>query len=321
MNQKKLILLILLAIFIGLPILGTLHGAVQRAQLNSGVVPPMMDTKAETAVSMGRVTGAPTGVNTVSSDIAMPIMPPVPIQDGFVPGESRVIVKNANLSLVVEDIRSAVSAITNLTKNNNGYVTSASMYQNSYVVPMNKIYQQNESLAASMTLRIPADKLEDVLDQVRKLSLKVVQDEVTASDQTKQKVDLEAQLKNLRATEAQLQAIMKQAKTVQDTLEVQQQLSSVRSQIEVLDAELQNLTNNAAMSNVSISLNTKEADQPVVTPQQNSLMDELKLALRDTLRVYRNLFISGMRVALLVVPLLIIGGLAWFGWQRLARKS
>jgi hypothetical protein len=50
-----------------------------------------------------------------------------------------------------------------------------------------------------------------------------------AEDVTRQYVDEQAHLRNLRAQEAQYLTILKQAKTVKDTLDISEKLNAVRA--------------------------------------------------------------------------------------------
>ena len=71
---------------------------------------------------------------------------------------------------------------------------------------------------------------------------------------TSQVVDLGARLANLRVTETALQAIMDKATKIPDVLAVQEQLTTVRQQIEELSAQKQTLENQAALSTLTMNL-------------------------------------------------------------------
>jgi hypothetical protein len=65
-------------------------------------------------------------------------------------------------------------------------------------------------------------------------------------------VDLDARLTNLRATEQALLAIMTKATTITDTLAVQTQLTAVQGQIEELQAQRNQLGDQAAYSTLTV---------------------------------------------------------------------
>ena len=78
-------------------------------------------------------------------------------------------------------------------------------------------------------------------------------EQVSGRDVTREFYDNEAHLRNLRAEEQQYLAIMKQAHTVPDMLEVSEKLSDVRDRIERLQAQIQVMTHDIEMSAVSIT--------------------------------------------------------------------
>jgi Domain of unknown function (DUF4349) len=109
----------------------------------------------------------------------------------------------------------------------------------------------------------------------------VESERIEAQDVTRQYVDQEANLRNLRAAEAQYLAILKQARTVKDTLEVSEKLSGVRGQIEQQQAEFEALSKQIETVAITISLQA-EAEARVFGLNWRPLY-QMKLALRDGL--------------------------------------
>ncbi len=72
--------------------------------------------------------------------------------------------------------------------------------------------------AGMLTIRIPAARFEEARAEIRKLGLRIESEKVDAQDVTRQYVDQDANLRNLRAEEAEYLAILKQAHTVKDML-------------------------------------------------------------------------------------------------------
>ena len=93
---------------------------------------------------------------------------------------------------------------------------------------------------AEITYRIPVDRWEDALDAAARPERRHDEGRLTSRPQavevTGQVVDLEARIRNLRASETALQEIAEgRRREIQDVLDVQAQLTSVRGQIEQLD--------------------------------------------------------------------------------------
>ena len=70
------------------------------------------------------------------------------------------------------------------------------------------------------------------------------------------------------------------------------------------------------MSTINISISTKESELPVIDPGQKTLLEELKLAFKDMVRLYRQLSIAGLRIGILALPLILIGGGAYWLIKR-----
>ena len=140
------------------------------------------------------------------------------------PQDETRIVYTGSLDLVVTDVKVAVGKARAAIAGLGGYVGGSHATDNGTPV-------------ATITFRIPADKWEQGVAALRGLASKVVDEQTSAVEVTGQLVDLEARIRNLRASEAALQAIAANAKKVSDLLEVQRELTGVRGDIERLDGE------------------------------------------------------------------------------------
>lgn len=224
---------------------------------------------------------------------------PVP-SNTFIPGVNRAIVKTGYLDLVVDSPRQTVDQITQYVTSAQGVVIDTNISSDEF---------GDGATRATLTVRVPASGFDGALKTMRGFSQKILRDQVMSDDRTAQKVDLEATLKNLRAAEEQLLAILKQAKTVSDTLEVQRELTSTRTQIEQLSAQLENLNNEVEYSTIYVTLISSSAELPVVGPSEPSFKEELKLSLRYMVRWYRAAAISLIRFAMIVMPIIVVLGL------------
>jgi hypothetical protein len=103
-----------------------------------------------------------------------------------------------------------------------------------------------------MQLRVPANRFDEAIDRLAKLGTPLRRN-VQGEDVTMQLVDLEARLKNLRAQEEALRAILAKATKVTDVLEVNRQLSEVRGEIERMDAERVQIKELVALSTIAVT--------------------------------------------------------------------
>src|SRR5690606_12607061 len=129
----------------------------------------------------------------------------------------------------------------------------------------------------SMTLRVPADKFAETLDEIRREAGSVVMEHITGKDVTEEFIDIEARLKAQLALEAQFMQIMKQANSVEQALSVQRQLADVRSDIERIEGRKRFLENQASLSTIKLRIETPAA----IAASGSGFMYELREAVSD----------------------------------------
>lgn len=105
----------------------------------------------------------------------------------------------------------------------------------------------------SLVLRIPAESYDSALSRLRELG-KVESLEETGQDVSKEFVDLNARIRQLRAVEAQLLELLQRADDVPAALAVQNQLSQVQLDLEQARGRLQYLDNRVAFATISMSM-------------------------------------------------------------------
>ena len=217
------------------------------------------------------------------------------------------IIRSGSIQVEVSDVASALRTARDAIVAMGGYV-GASNTSNA-----------DEQPYAEITYRIPADRWEDALDVLRSLNgltKKVVNEQTQAVEVTGQIVDLEARIKNLRASETALQTIAANAVKVSDVLDVEARLTDVRGQIEQLTAQLVDLNDRAAFTTLTAYFST-----PVVAVELASkewapatTVDEATASL---ISIVQGLANAGIWFLIVWVPVLLVIGLivglgVWF---------
>jgi cell division protein FtsL len=193
---------------------------------------------------------------------ALPVSPPPPIGS-----QDRKTIRNGLMDLVVKNPRDTSDKIRQLTERAGGFLVSS------------EIYGYQDASTASLQVRVPTTKFEEVRGEIRKLGLRVESEKLEAQDVTKQYVDEAARLRNLRAQEMQYLGILKQAKTVKDTLEVSERLNAVRGEIEQQQAEFDALSKQ--VETVALTISLRAAEEAQVFGLQWRPLYQLKLAARQ----------------------------------------
>ena len=117
---------------------------------------------------------------------------------------TRKVIATANLELVVDDTETTVDAVNALVNEAGGYV-SATNLSKSY-------YGGGAQLQGTMTLRVPAETLDAILTQLEDLAVDVRSRSMNRQDVTDQYSDIDAQLRNLEATETELRAMLEEVR-------------------------------------------------------------------------------------------------------------
>ncbi len=157
-------------------------------------------------------------------------------------GIDRKLVKTGQLTLEVDDIVEAMDDVAEIAGELDGYVVSSSKHERE-----NRVF-------GHISIRVPAERFDEAFDRLRQLAVDVPYENTESRDVTEEYTDLEAQLRNLEATEAQYLALLKKAETVEDILAVQRELSNVRGQIERTKGRMQYLERTSDMSLIEVSL-------------------------------------------------------------------
>lgn len=167
---------------------------------------------------------------------------------------------------------------------------------------------------ASITMRVPVAAFGAALQRLDGLG-RVTDRSERGDDVSAQFVDLEARIRNLTAQEGVLQDLMRQARTIPDTITVQQQLSAVRQEIEQLTGQRNLLDNQTSFATISANLHAKG-----VVPAPSGDRGTLAQAWHDAVGV--GVAIVGGTIVVLgaVIPLALLAGLVTAVWVFIRRR-
>lgn len=169
----------------------------------------------------------------------------------------RLVIKNANLTIVVDDPSKSMDNVSRMAEELGGFVVSADL-----------TYSENESGVqiphATVTIRVPAKRLDEAMGRIQSESKRAPLDKkINSQDVTKDYTDLQSRLRNLEAAEKQLTEIMGSATKTEDVLNVYNQLTQVRGEIEVTKGQIQFYEQSAALSSISVDILANAAVQPL----------------------------------------------------------
>ena len=170
-------------------------------------------------------------------------------------GRERLIIKDAEMTLLVQDTDITIDRITQVVGDLGGYIISSRIW-----------YQEklgDEYKYATVTMAVPAGEFEHALRRLRGLAVIVTDESASGEDVTDEYVDLESRLRNLEATRDRIREFLDKAKTVEEALDVNEELSKVEDQIEKVLGRMNYLFDRASYSTITIQI---EPEVPVLTP-------------------------------------------------------
>lgn len=219
-------------------------------------------------------------------------------QKNYAPAQTqnRLLVQESNLSLLVKNVSDTQEKIIDFSKSVGGFMVSSSLSN------------PQDVASGNVTVRVPEDRLKEVLAYFRSLSVKVVSENLTGTDVTDEYVDIEARLSTLNRTKAKFEEIMDKATQVQDILSVQREIISLQDQIDSLKGRKEYLTKTAELAKITIYLSTDELALPY-SPGEPFRPDVIfKLAVRSLIGTLQGIAESAIWIvvySVIWVPVLL----------------
>ena len=223
--------------------------------------------------------------------------------------QERLIIRTANLSLVVEDTEAAMATIARMAEENGGWVVSSNVFQ----------FDENAK-TGDITIRVPASGFNSAIEALKGLAVEVTSESTTGQDVTEEYVDLSARLANLEATADRVRTFLDETRNVEEALAVNQELSRLEGEIEALKGRLQYLSQSAAFSTITVRLTPDVLAQPIEVGgwRPEGVVRDAILALVNTLQVIASALIW---IAIYVLPILLIVSIPLWLLFRLVRRQ
>lgn len=230
---------------------------------------------------------------------------------------THLVIKSADMRLLVEDPDNAIERITQIVGDTGGYIVSSRVWNQPYADGKNYKY-------ATITFAVPVTQFERALNRMRNLALQVIDENASGEDVTDQYVDLQSQLVNLEATRDRIKSFLDQAQNVDEALRINQQLSEIERQIEEIKGRINYLDDRSAFSTITVTLEPQlPALEPVPMPKPIWEPGEtLKEAIEVLTHAYQN--IADLLIWFFVVLLPIFGPpvlIVWIILKLIFRKK
>lgn len=182
---------------------------------------------------------------------------------------NRKMITNVNMNVETE-------AFTDLTITIENKVKALGGYMESYDKGSKKSYSGSgvKLQYANMTIRVPADRLDELLNEVRG-SANVTSMSSSTDDVTLTYVDIQSHKESLKVEYDCLLELLAEAESVDQIILLQSRLAEVRYQIESMESQLRTYDNKVNYSTVYLYVSEVERITPVITTEETT-QDKMK---------------------------------------------
>jgi hypothetical protein len=274
----------------------SLAGGSAPQDFNAPAAPPQPAVKGESLANSTNTTGNPAG-------------------------QDRIVIQNADLSIVVKDPEAKMLEIGAMAQRLGGFVVSSNMGK----TPIG----DNISVSGgTISIRVPAKDLDTALNEIKTNTVEVQTENRSGEDVTDKYVDLQSQLKAKQAAETKLYEILDKTEKAEDTLMVFNQLTQIQSDIEVLKGQINYYEQAAALSAISVRLVAEETIQPIKIAgwQPQGVARDAVQSLIDFFQGFVNfliwlvIFIIPVAAVIIALMALLWRLLRWF-WRKVFPKK
>ena len=218
--------------------------------------------------------------------------------------EGQKVQRSAQITLEVANgsFETSLDRVVNLMRGQGGYVSGSDAQADT----------GDRLRSGQVTFQVPADKFDATIAGLRQLGT-AQSIRITGTDVSTQYVDLQARLRNAEAQRDAMLALLQQARSVNDVIQVQTQLGQITGQVEQLKGQIDYLEHTTTYATVAVTLREAAAGTGV---------DEWGLRTAAAQALHN--FVDGIGLMLEVVgaiaPLLPLGLLGWLLVRRFRRR-
>ncbi|MDO8755226.1 MAG: DUF4349 domain-containing protein [Anaerolineales bacterium] len=276
---------------------------------------------------MGVYAEAPAGQTVVEEAVTRDLAPSSALSmgpvyntglDSSVAATTHMIIKSAEIKLLVESTDHAIDRATQVVGDSGGYIISSRVWYQPYYDGENYKY-------ATITLGIPVQQFERTLSRLRGLAIQVLDETASGEDVTDQYVDLQSQLINLEATRERIKSFLADAKSVDEALRINAELTEIERQVEEIKGRINYLQDRSSYSTITINFEPELPEiLPTPTPQPNPWQagETFEDAKETVIHAYQGIVDFLIWVFVVMVPILAPPAfLIWLIWKLFTSKT
>lgn len=223
--------------------------------------------------------------------------------------EDRLVIRNGTTKAVVSDVIETRNTIQAKISQVDGFVV------NSY------LSHPETAPHLSMSVRIPADRLDEVMQLVRDNAERITYESVSAQDVTDKYVDELARLTSLEQVRVQMNAILEKAVEISDLLNVQREIQRIDQQIESAKGRIAYLQQSSALSLLNIELAQSEFELSITPTEKWQPVFMFKQAVRSLLTTLYGLSYLAIRLGVYAIVWIPVLTIVVIVYRRIRRRK
>jgi len=224
--------------------------------------------------------------------------------------ENRKWIITVYMSAETDDLDTMTVALDQRITDLNGYVEDQHIYNGS-------AYATRRYRNASLTIRIPAESVDDFTEQVSGIA-NVVSQEKNLDDVTLRYVDTESRKIALETEEARLLELLAKAETMSDLLEIEARLTDVRYELESAASQLRTYDNQINYATIHLDISEVQEYTPVKDP---TLWERITDGFTESLQGVGDGLVDIFVYLIAGSPYILVCGAVLGGIIALARKQ
>jgi hypothetical protein len=211
------------------------------------------------------------------------------------------LIRNADIRVEVPSLEPAIDRVRAVAADQNGTVAGLELRAES-----------GSQRTATVTVRVPETRFDATLAALRAVGT-VRSESVQSQDVTEEYVDLTAKRGSLARQLDQYRRIMENTTGVDQVLKVQEEVERVQIELDRTDGRLRYLESRTDFSRVTLRL---EEPAPLAGGALPSIAEVLGAGVQGFFGVLAGIVI----VVIALLPLVLIGGAAWYLYRRYRRS-
>ena len=155
--------------------------------------------------------------------------------------EERKIIKQGEIRFETADVNGTKSFIVQTVRELNGYISKENAYN------------YNEQYEHTLTIRIPADKFDLLLNNISENVDKFDRKNIDVLDVTEEYIDIEARIKTKKELQSKYIELLKRATKVDEILNIEREIGNLQTEIESVEGRMRYLKDKIAFSTLTVT--------------------------------------------------------------------